>query len=132
MARRALARRRRGHVPASRTLTRGVRFVVDLDKVTVVLADPDDTDAFGVVVAAPSDARPTSEASVHRLRDVLAATNVGVLGDDGVVRLHPDAVRFHAAGQVDDDWERRFAAACEHRGDHTGTIATTAPVQWPA
>ena len=132
MARRAIARCRGGHVPARHDLTRNVRFVVDLDKVTAVLADPGVTDTFGVVVVAPSDASPSSEASVHRLGDVLAATNVGILDGDGVVRLHPDAVRFHAAGQVDDDWERRFAAACEHRRDRAGTIATTVPVQWPA
>jgi hypothetical protein len=108
-----------------------VRLVVDLDKVTVVLADAEDVTQALVVVAAPSHASAASEVTVHRLADVLAATNVGTLQPDGTARLRADAVRFHAAGQVDDDWERRFADACTSDGDQV-VVAAKVPVRWPA
>jgi hypothetical protein len=108
-----------------------VRFVVDLDKVTVVLSDPDDVDHLSVVVAGPPHANATSEATVHRLADVLAATNVGTLGADGTALLRADAVLFHAAGQVDDDWERRFADACRAHVDGA-VLASRATVVWPS
>jgi hypothetical protein len=67
---------------------------------------------------------------VHRLADVLAAANVGTLERDGTARLRADAVLFHAAGQVDDEWERRFAAACEDR-PHGQVLTAPATVIWP-
>lgn len=108
-----------------------MRFVVDLDKVTVVLADACDVREASVVVASPSHASAASEATVHRLADVLAATNVGTLEPDGTARLRADAVLFHAAGQVDDDWERRFGDTCV---DFAGGVVYGAPasVVWPS
>lgn len=108
-----------------------MRFVVDLDEVTVVLADAGDAGEASLVVAAPSHASGASEATVHRLGDVLVATNVGVLEQDGSARLRADAVLFHAAGQVDDDWERRFVAACD-TGAQGPVLAARATVIWPS
>ncbi len=108
-----------------------MRFVVDLDKVTVVLADAGDVEEASVVVASPAHASAASEATVHRLADVLTATNVGTLQPDGTARLRADAVLFHAAGQVDDDWEGRFADACEDRAEGT-VFAAPATVIWPS
>jgi hypothetical protein len=107
-----------------------MRILVDLDRVTVVLADAGVLDTVSVVVVAPIDASDRSEAARHRLADVLVATNVGRLSADGAVVLRADALRFHAAGQVDDDWERRFADACRDGGDGT-VLAAPAPVTWP-
>ncbi len=107
-----------------------MRYVVDLDKVTVVLAEPDDLGEVGVVVQAPSHASASSEATVHRLADVLAATNVGTLEPDGTASLNALAVVFHAAGQVDEDWELRFAGMCEERAGGA-VLATPAQVSWP-
>lgn len=108
-----------------------MRFVVDLDKVTAVLGDAGDVKEASVVVASPSHASAASEATVHRLADVLVATNVGVLALAGAARLRADAVLFHAAGQVGDDWERRFADACEDRGEGS-FLAAAATVIWPS
>ena len=108
-----------------------MRFVVDLEKVTVVLAEAGDVREVSVVVAAPSGASAASEATVHRLADVLVAANVGTLEQDGTARLRADAVLFHAAGQVDDDWERRFAEACEDRPSGP-VVAAPATVIWPS
>jgi hypothetical protein len=108
-----------------------VRVLVDLVKVTVVLTDADDLTQATVVVAGPPHASAGSEATVHRLADVLAAANMGTLEPDGTVRLRADAVRFHAAGEVDDDWERRFAVACREDGDQV-VVDATARVVWPA
>lgn len=106
-----------------------MRFVVDLDKVTVVLVDANDVTRASVAVAAPSHATASSEATFRRLADVLAATNVGTLEPDGTARLRADAVRFHAAGQVDEGWERRFAEACRRDGD--SVVLAPAVVIWP-
>lgn len=108
-----------------------MRFVVDLEKVVVVLAEADDLARATVVVASPSHASASSSATVHRLGEVLAATNVGTLEPDGTVRLRADAVRFHAAGQVDDDWERRFAATCREE-EQGAVVDMPAEVIWPA
>jgi hypothetical protein len=111
-----------------------VELVVDLDKVTVVLAGADDVSALTVRVAEPSDASPDSHATVHRLGDVLEATYVGSLEDVRAAFVRPDALVFHAAGQVDDGWELRFAARCHElaqagRTDADGRLR--APVVWP-
>ncbi len=108
-----------------------MRFVVDLEKVTVVLAEAGDVREVSVVVAAPAHASAASETTVHRLADVLAATNVGTLEQDGTAHLRADAVLFHAAGQVDDDWERRFREVCEDR-PHGSVLAAPATVIWPS
>ncbi|HVC14196.1 MAG TPA: hypothetical protein VND62_04975 [Acidimicrobiales bacterium] len=116
-----------------------MRVVVDLDKVVVVFAEIEDVDTVSVLVTAPPLASAASDATVHRLADVLAATNIGTLEPDGTVRLHADAVRFHAAGQVDEDWERRFVAAClggaggGAGGGASGgaVVAAPAAVTWP-
>jgi hypothetical protein len=103
-----------------------VRYVVDLEKVTVTLSDALDLGAFGVLVKAPPHASARSEPTVHRLGDVLAATNVGTLQPDGTARLRSDAVAFHAAGMVDEEWERRFGLLCDG-----GVVARPATVTWP-
>ena len=107
-----------------------MRFLVDLERVTVVLAEAGDVREVSVVVAAPLHASAASEATVHRLADVLAASNVGTLEEDGRARLRADAVLFHSAGEVDEDWERRFAQACEDR-PHGSVLAAPATVIWP-
>jgi hypothetical protein len=105
-----------------------VRVVVDLEKAVVVLRDADDVTHATVVVAAPPSASGARQTTVHRLADVLAAANMGALGPDGVARLRADAVRFHAAGEVDEDWERRLTGACEKDG--SGDVLPAAVV-WP-
>jgi len=105
-----------------------MRVVVDLEKVVVVLRDADDVAQATVVVASPLSASAARAATVHRLADVLAATNVGRLDPDGSARLRAEAVRFHAAGEVDDDWERRLSCACQKDGDGDVVPAT---VIWP-
>lgn len=107
-----------------------MRVVVDLEQVVAVIADVDDLSQASVVVVSPPNATADSDATVHRLADVLAATNVGTLQPDGTARLRADALRFHAAGQVDEDWERRFAALCENDGDGP-LVAAPAKVTWP-
>jgi hypothetical protein len=111
-----------------------VELVVDLDKVTVVLAGADDAEQLAVRVAVPADASPDSHATVHRLGDVLEATYVGRLADPTLAYVRPDAIVFHAAGQVGDDWELRFADRCtslagEGQTDADGWLP--APVAWP-
>ncbi|MDA8316142.1 MAG: hypothetical protein M0010_13385 [Actinomycetota bacterium] len=105
-----------------------MRFVVDLEKVVVVLRDADDAAQATVVVASPLRASAARQATVHRLADVLAATNMGRLESDGAARLRAEAVRFHAAGEVDDDWERRFSHVCQKDGDD---VVVPATVTWP-
>lgn len=107
-----------------------MRVVVDLEKVVVVIADVDDVSQASVVVVSPSNATAASSATVHRLADVLRATNVGTLEPDGTARLRAEALRFHAAGQVGEDWERRFATVCVADGDGA-VVAGSAPVIWP-
>ncbi len=105
-----------------------MRVVVDLEKVVVVLRDADDVASATVVVAAPPGASAARQATVHRLADVLSATNVGTLESDSLARLRADAVRFHAAGGVGEDWERRFAGTCQRYGDDD---VVPAAVIWP-
>jgi hypothetical protein len=112
-----------------------VELVVDLEKVTVILAGPDDTDRLSVVVVAPSSARPEQPADVHRLGDVLVATGVGRLEGD-VALVSPEAITFHAAGAVEEGWEERFARAREY-AQAKGWVDPSdgylqAHVEWPA
>jgi hypothetical protein len=106
-----------------------MELVVDLDRVTVVLGAPEDLEHVAVRVGAPADASASSAAAVHRLGDVLVAANVGRLAADGTALIRPDAVRFHAAGQVDASWEARFAVACASAAARDGTLR--ADVIWP-
>lgn len=108
-----------------------MEFVVDLTKVTAVLVDVDDVSTHRVRVAAPPDASPVSTETVHRLGDVLRATNVARLEDEDVAWIRPDAVRFHAAGQVPDDWDERFASVCRGAKSAAGEVELRAAVVWP-
>lgn len=112
-----------------------MELVVDLERVTVVLGEPEDTRRFAVRVGAPKGASPAAEADVHRLGDVLVAANVGRLDATGDAFIRPDAVRFHAAGQVGDDWEQRFAAMCAFAAERgwldPADGAIQAHVEWP-
>lgn len=108
-----------------------MEFLVDLDKVTAVLVDVDDLSVYRVRVAAPLDASPHATEQVHRLDDVLRATNVARLVDEEAAWLRPDAIRFHAAGQVPEDWEQRFDAACRAATTAGGEVALRAEVVWP-
>lgn len=103
-----------------------MEVVVDLERLTVTLAGAEETGRFAVRVAGPPDASGTSAADVHRLGDVLAAAGAGRLGPDGDAFIRPDAVRFHAAGQVGEGWEERFAAMA----DHTAAKGWTADDGW--
>ncbi|MHB1584593.1 MAG: hypothetical protein ACYCU7_11185 [Acidimicrobiales bacterium] len=112
-----------------------MELVVDLEKVTVVLAGPADTERFSVRVAAPPTASPEVAADVHRLGDVLVAAGVGRLGPSGDAYVRPDAVRFHAAGQVDDGWDDQFESMCryaEEKGWVDADGAVQAHVEWPS
>ncbi|MGH8980996.1 MAG: hypothetical protein ACRDWE_08250 [Acidimicrobiales bacterium] len=108
-----------------------MEFVVDLEKVTAVLLDADDLTTFRVRVAVPSDASPASTETVHRLGDVLRATNVARLEDDGLAWVNPDAARFHAAGQVPEDWDERFERVCGTAATAGGDVEVRAAVLWP-
>lgn len=92
-----------------------MELVVDLGRVIVTLADPDDDGRLGLRVGAPATASARSEDDVHRLHDVLVAANVGRLVDPGRALVRPDAVRFHAAGQVGGTWPARFASLCRRQ-----------------
>lgn len=118
-----------------------MELVVDLAKVTVVLARPEEVDRLTVRVGAPDGASPDSATDVHRLHDVLVATSVGRLDrmdDASRAMVRPDAVVFHAAGQVADDWEDRFGQLCQLAAarDDGGAIDpegwVPAPVIWPS
>ena len=106
-----------------------MELVVDLERVTVAVSAFDDVDRLVLRVAGPADASAGSEASVHRLADVLASAYAGRLVSAAHALVRPDLIRFHAAGQVDDDWERRFAARWE--GDGPAGDGIGAPVLWP-
>lgn len=108
-----------------------MEFVVDLTKVTAVLVDVDDVSAYRVRVAAPLEASPASADTVHRLGDVLRAANVARLEDEDVAWIRPDAVRFHAAGQVPDDWGERFDSVCTKAVTAGGDVELRAAVVWP-
>jgi hypothetical protein len=72
---------------------------------------------------------------VHRLGDVLAAAHAGRLANEGTAFLDPAALRFHAAGQVDDGWEVGFSRMLELAAEH-GWVAEDgylqAHVTWPS
>lgn len=105
---------------------------MDLERVTVVLARPDDLDQVVVRVGSPSDASAASDTSVHRLGDVLLAANVGRLESPARARVRPDAVRFHAAGLVDEEWDARFAGLLERSSSHPPEEGIPAVVVWPS
>lgn len=87
-----------------------MELVVDLTAVTVVLADAEDLHRLAVRVREPRTASPDVIEDVHRLTDVLVAAHAGRAGPDGDVLVDPAALRFHAAGQVGEGWDERFAA----------------------
>ncbi len=91
-----------------------MELVVDLDAVTVVLHTATDLARFSVGVSAPATARADNHDDCHRLGDVLRATNWGRLGEGGDAFISPDAIRFHAAGQVDDEWSADFQKTCDY------------------
>ena len=111
-----------------------MQLVVDLARVTVVLAEADHVEGLALRVGAPALASARSEADVHRLGDVLASANIGRLVDPGSALVRADAVRFHAAGQVDDGWVERFAQLCRFQStDAAGGDEdwVEVPVCWP-
>lgn len=108
-----------------------MELVVDLDAVTVVLRDVARFGELAVVVSVPPDASGDSDAAVHRLHDVLEASGVGMLDPSGAATVRVEALRFHAAGEVDDDWDRRFSEAWADRLAGEGTLVR-APVRWPS
>lgn len=108
-----------------------MEFSIDLTKVTAVLLDVDDLSTCRVRVAAPPDASPVLTETVHRLGDVLRATNVARLEDEDVAWIRPDAVRFHAAGQVPVDWSERFDSVCREAMTAGGEVELRAVVEWP-
>lgn len=118
-----------------------MELVVDLARVTVVLSRPEELDRLAVRVGAPEGASPDSAADVHRLHDVLTATSVGRLerlDDPGRALIRPDAVVFHAAGQVAGDWEGRFAQLCRRAAARDDDAVPAleawvpAPITWPS
>ncbi len=111
-----------------------MELVVDLERVTVVLANPADVTDLQVRVGAPDRASASAEADVHRLHDVLAAAYVGRLDAPRQAVVRADAIRFHAAGQVDDRWEERFSGLCGARAavvEGAEGLSLRAPVRWP-
>jgi hypothetical protein len=111
-----------------------VEVVVDLGAVTVVVAHPEELATLSVRVAAPPTASPAVPEDVHRLSDVLEAAHTGRVGSDGSAFVDPAALRFHAAGQVDDGWEVGFSRMLELAAEH-GWVAEDgylqAHVTWP-
>jgi hypothetical protein len=110
-----------------------VDVVVNLDDGIVVLRAPEDTGSFALRVAGPPDAAPGTHA--EHLARVLEATGVGRLGSDGDAFVVADAVRFLAAGEVDDGWNERFETMLSYAGtkgwlDDDGAIQ--AHVVWPS
>lgn len=110
-----------------------MEVVVDLERVVVTFGAIEDLHAVTVRVMAPATASGDDEATVHRLADVLAATNVGELEVRPVLRalISPAAVRFHAAGQVGPGWLERFEAFCVAGGNEVGDGPLEAGVVWP-
>lgn len=82
--------------------------MIDLQKVTVVLARPEDTSKLRVRVSGPTDVPPDRS----RLADVLRRINIGRLTDTGDAFIRPEALRFYSAGSVGDGWEDEFQAMC--------------------
>lgn len=109
---------------------------MDLERVTVVLSAPEDVDRLTVRVASTRGTAPATPADVHRLADVLEAAHVGRLDGPDDAFVAPEAVRFHAAGQVDDGWDDRFLRLCERAGGAGGVDPpdgfVRAKVVWPA
>lgn len=110
-----------------------MELTVDLDKVVVTFADFEDVDRVIVRVVSPPAASAADEAAVHRLEDVLAATNVGELEHAGRLRawISPAAARFHAAGQVGPGWSERLAARCADSAARGGRPSLEGRVLWP-
>jgi hypothetical protein len=110
-----------------------VEVVVDLEKVVVTFNAIDEVECVTVRVVSPATASASDDGAVHRLGDVLAATNVGELDQGPAARvwISPAAVRFHAAGQVGPDWGERFAARCAGIGSGTGLPGLEAAIVWP-
>lgn len=111
-----------------------MELVVDLERVTVVLANAADVNDLRVRVGAPVGASASAEADVHRLHDVLVAAYVGRLDAPREAVVRADAIRFHAAGQVDDGWEERFTGLCGARAavlEGAEGLSLRALVQWP-
>ena len=106
---------------------------MNLEDGIVVLREPEDTGAFALLVAGPADASASSQA--EHLARVLQATGVGRLASDGHAFVVPDAVRFMAAGQVDNGWDERFETMLSYAAtkgwlDDDGAIQ--AHVVWPS
>lgn len=110
-----------------------MEVIVDLDKVVVTFRGIDDVDHVSLRVAAPPTASGADAAAVHRLHDVLAATNVGELEESPPLRawISPAALRFHAAGQVGPEWGTRLEERCARTEAHGGPSALEARVVWP-
>lgn len=112
-----------------------MEVVVDLDAVTVVMRDLAELTKFSLLVCAPASAGAGDPLSMRRLGDVLAATNTGRLRDDGEAFISPEAVRFHAAGSVSEEWEigfekmRAYASTKGWIDSSDGFIQ--AHVEWP-
>jgi len=109
-----------------------VDVVVNLEDGIVVLREPKDTRSFALRIAGPADA--SSESHTEHLARVLEATGVGRLGPDGDAFVVADAVRFMAAGQVDEGWDEQFESMVSYAGtkgwlDDRGAIQ--AHVAWP-
>lgn len=111
-----------------------MEVVVDLDSVVVTFAGIEEVDQIDLRVAAPATASGLDPAAVHRLGDVLAATDVGRLepGPEMRVWINPVAVRFHAAGQVGPGWDERLGSRCATTGPAGGAPGwLEATVRWP-
>jgi hypothetical protein len=110
-----------------------VEVVVDLDAVVVTFGSIEDLDRVTVRVASPATASPEDAAAVHRLGDVLAATNVGTLEHDPELRawISPVAAQFHAAGQVGPEWAARLESRCAESEGRGGPRSLEARVVWP-
>jgi len=111
-----------------------MEVVVDLQGLTVTLAGAEDTERFAVRVAGPPGASGRHGPDVHRLVDVLAAAGAGRLNPGGDAFIRPDAVRFHAAGQVGEGWEERFTAMVDFAASKGWTAEDgwiQAHVEWP-
>ncbi len=109
-------------------------MVADLETLAVTLAEAEDTGHFALRVAGPPGASGGREVDVHRLADVLAAAGVGRLGPGGDAFIRPEAVRFHAAGQVGAGWEERFSAMVDYAASRGWTADDgwiQAHVEWP-
>ena len=110
-----------------------MELVIELERVEVALADPDDCGRLALRILGPPGAAPATH--LHRLGDVLGGLGLGRLREDGDALVALEALRFWAAGQVDDGWEDRFDAMCEYAASR-GWVdpldgALQAHVVWP-